>query len=496
MKFNWLPWFELLFGVAAQVTISVHSRWPTVVAGSRHTQALLVDLTPPVTGEVPPQELALVVDISMSMAEKLSLVKSAVRQILHGLRSEDRIHLISFHSFARPEFINCTVERKAQLLQALEALEPKTNLSIRPIDGSDPIPQDMGNISEGLWIAQRLLVSPIASTEKATRRAMLFSDGQLRGGMARYNAAVDAFERCKVAGVPSTVVAVGQSGGFLREAAKAAQGDFIHLHGPEGFQQVMAAASASHFPLFATDATLRLATAFGARLVETYSHRRRRGHQRPWTEDFVLGAASTDDELPLGALRQGRTERKLIVLDLPVYNRGFELLKYELLYQQLDGTSVSQWEQFTQHVALPETSPAVEPAADLLFRLDRLLSERENLRLDEEAAEAQSLPVPIHKGDASRWSRLSERWRSLRTRLESLATEAAASQKQLPSLGDFGILEQIWMVLETTKLAGRGHAASDWSRATADPFGVCEGSPPERELASGSPAGLSLPNSR
>lgn len=495
MKFNWLPWFELLFGVAAQVTISVHSRWPTVVAGSQHTQALLVDLTPPVTGEVPPQELALVVDISMSMAEKLSLVKSAVRQILHGLRSEDRIHLISFHSFARPEFINGTVERKAQLLQALEALEPKTNLSIRPIDGSDPIPQDMGNISEGLWIAQRLLVSPIASTQKATRRAMLFSDGQLRGGMARYNAAVDAFERCKVAGVPSTVVAVGQSG-FLREAAKAAQGGFIHLHGPEGFQQVVAAASASHFPLFATDATLRLATAFGARLVETYSHRRRRGHQRPWTEDFVLGAASTDDELPLGALRQGRTERKLIVLDLPVYNRGFELLKYELLYQQLDGTSVSQWEQFTQHVALPETSPAVEPAADLLFRLDRLLSEREDLRLDEEAAEAQSLPVPIHKGDASRWSRLSERWRSLRTRLESLATEAAASQKQLPSLGDFGILEQIWMVLETTKLAGRGHAASDWSRATADPFGVCEGSPPERELASGSPAGLSLPNSR
>jgi hypothetical protein len=35
--------------------------------------------------------------------------------------------------------------------------------------------------------------------------------------------------------------------------------------------------------------------------------------QGPWTEDFVLGAASTDDELPLGALRQGRTERKLIV---------------------------------------------------------------------------------------------------------------------------------------------------------------------------------------
>lgn len=495
MKFwlPWLPWFDLLFCVAAQVTITVHSRWPTVLAGSRHTQALLVDLTVPVTGDVPPQELALVVDISISMAEKLSLVKSALRQILHGLRSEDRIHLISFHSFARPEFINGTLERKAQLLQAVEALEPKTNLSIRPLDGSDPIPQDVSNISEGLWIAQRLLVSPIASTQKATRRVMLFSDGQLRGGMARYNAAVDAFERCRVAGVPSTVVAVGQSG-WLREAAKAGQGDFIHLHGPEGFQQVAAAASASHFPFFATDAKLRLATAFGARLVETYSHRRRRGHQRPWTEDFVLGAASTDDELPLGALRQGRTERKLIVLDLPVYNKGFELLKYELLYQQLDGTSVSQWEQFTQHVAL--TPPAVEPAADLLFRLDLLLSEREELRLDEEAAEAQSLPVPIHKGDASRWSRLSERWRSLRSRLESLATEAAASQKQLPSLGAFGILEQIWMVLETTKLAGRGQAVSDWSRATADPFGVCQGSPSERVPFTGSPAGLSLPNSR
>eukprot|EP00434_Breviolum_minutum_P018843 symbB.v1.2.016622.t1/scaffold1200.1/size132039/12 len=82
--------FQLLATVVAQVSITVQPRWPAVVAGSRHTQALLVDLTAPVASTVPPQELALVVDISLSMTEHLKLVKSALRQLLHGLRDEDR----------------------------------------------------------------------------------------------------------------------------------------------------------------------------------------------------------------------------------------------------------------------------------------------------------------------------------------------------------------------------------------------------------------------
>lgn len=488
-------WLLYWLGATAEVNITVHSRWPEVAPGRRHTQALVVELTPPAVGTIPPQELALVVDVSLTMAQPLTMVKSVVRQIIHALRSEDRIHLISFHSFARAEFINGSLALKAELLEALDALVPKTNLSIRPIDGSDPVGQDVGNISEGLWIAQRLLLSPIASTQSATRRAMIFTDGQLRGGVSRHAVALDALERARVAGVPTTVVALGPSYSWLQEAAKVAHGDFIHLHGPEGFQQVVAAAAASYFPTFATNAKLRLATSFGAKFHDTYGHRRRREHQRPWAEPLVQGQGSTDDELKLGSLRHGRTERLMLVLDLPSYNKGFDLLKYELLYQ-VNGTSMSQWEQFTQHVAATGTSPVASPAADLLFRLDELLWQREELRRDEELAEAQELPVPRYKGDGSRWSRLSERWRSLVSALESLAAEAAASQKDLPSLSQFSIVEQVWAALETTKLAGRGLVAASGTGRTAASFGLCEGAPQLCELPRTSLEGLSLPNSR
>jgi len=42
-----------------------------------------------------------------------------------------------------------------------------------------------------------------------------------------------------------------------------------------------------------------------------------------------------------------------------------------------------------------------------------------------------------------------------------------------------------WMAIAAGKLGDLPPAGL----RTADPFGVCEGSPPERELASGSPAG-------
>ncbi|CAK9116579.1 unnamed protein product [Durusdinium trenchii] len=418
-----------------------------------------------------------------------TLLQSALRQILHGLRSMDRIHLISFHSFARADFINGSFAEKAQLQAAVDALHTRSNHSIRPVDGSDPVPQDISNISEGLWIAQRLLVGPLASsTRNMTRRAMLFTDGQLLGSVTRYRAALDALERTSVAGVSTTVVAVGPLG-WLEEAAKAGRGDYIHLQGPASFQQVVAAASPSHFPTFATNAKLRLATSFGARMANTYSHR---PTHCPWTEPLVQGAADWDDELPVGVLRHGRTERLLIALDLPVYHYGADLLKYELLYQQLDGTSGSQWEQFTQNVVLPQDAVAKWPGADLLFRLDELLLEREELQRDEEVAEAQGLPVPISKGDANRWHRLSDRWRQLRSSLEALATEAAASQKLMPSLSELSIMEKIWKTLEMTKLAGRGNEVVG---ATAAPFGVCQGTPETREVFEG-PEGLGLPNSR
>ncbi|CAJ1445694.1 unnamed protein product, partial [Effrenium voratum] len=484
------PLWPLL--VAAQVDITVRPRYNAVTAGSEHRQVLVVDVTPPPVSEDPAQELALVLDVSLSMADKLTLVKAAVRHIVRGLRSIDRIHLIACHSLARVEFANATVAQQAAVLAALDALEPRSGVELRPIDGSAPVKLDISNISEALWLAQKVLVGPDASTAPSvTRRAMLFSDGELQGPLARHYAVLDALERTKMAGVPTTVVAVGSGkrmGRWLLEAAaKAGQGDFFYLSDPESFQQVLAAASPGHYPMtFGTKASLRIAASFGARVARTYGHRRRREHQRGWSSDWE-GLPQTQ-ELPLGVLRSGRLERLLIVLDLPVYRYGADLLKYELLYEQ-DGTSRSQWHAFTQHVALPEDAEAFPripreapwAGADLLYRLEEFLLQQEELREEEEVAEAQSLPLPGTRGD-SRWAQLAARWDQLRSGLQLLAREAAQAQRQNPSLADLGIVAKVWRALDTA------HAGP----STAPSYLVCQGAPEFRLVPQG-PEGLGFP---
>ncbi|CAE7534919.1 unnamed protein product, partial [Symbiodinium pilosum] len=193
----WLPL------AASQVTVTFRPHWVHVLPGRPVEQALVVDvLAPQATGEPPPQELALLVDVSLSMAEggKLELAKAAVDRIIRSTRPQDRIHLISCHSFARLEFQHGSIAQKDQLLDKLRQLSAKTMTKERQIDGS-LVDQDISNISDGLRYAEHILVGPLATPRvNTTRRAMLFSDGLFTGRFSRYDTFFDAIGAAKMAG--------------------------------------------------------------------------------------------------------------------------------------------------------------------------------------------------------------------------------------------------------------------------------------------------------
>eukprot|EP00913_Durusdinium_trenchii_P012087 g11352.t1 len=94
-------WILLYLLVAqAQVNITVRPRWPAVVAGSQHKQALVIDLTPPLaSGDALPQELAVVVDVSLSMANQLDLVKASTDSELLSFTSMSPVHSQRLASF-------------------------------------------------------------------------------------------------------------------------------------------------------------------------------------------------------------------------------------------------------------------------------------------------------------------------------------------------------------------------------------------------------------
>eukprot|EP00439_Symbiodinium_sp_Y106_P066291 s3967_g10.t2 len=468
--------------VAAQVTVTFRPHWVHVLPGRATEQAVVLDvLAPEVTGQPPAQELALLLDVSLSMAEggKLDLAKAVAERIIRSMRPEDRIHLISCQSFARLEFQHGSLDQKDQLLQKLRQLSAKSATAARQIDGS-LVDQDISNISDGLRFAEHILVGPLATPRvNTTRKAMLFSDG-LTGPSPR-NAFFDAIAAAKVAGFSTSVVGLGAGRAMnrwlLEEAAQAGHGEFLALSSPSSIDKAVAMAGPNHYPTFAFDVELRLAISHGARLLRSYGHRRRGGLQRE-----SATSVEQDELLPLGVLRSGLLERQVLVFNLPGYHHSVRFLTCELLYEQIDGTKVSQRVPYEQLVLTSLETQATWPGADFLHRLHESKLLRKELALH--------LPAKGTKGHASRWDRLSVRWHRLQSSLEELATEAQETLRRLPSLSSSDILKRIWAFLEISRTAGRG---SESGTRTPAPFAVCEGSPELRGVSEGI-EGLAFPN--
>lgn len=316
---------------------------------------------------------------------------------------------------------------------------------------------------------------------------MVFSDGLFTGPSSRNDAFLDAIAAAKVAGFSTSIVGLGAGRAMnrwlLEEAAEAGHGEFLALSSPSSIDKAVAMAGPGHYPTFAFDVELRLAISHGARLLRSYGHRRR-GGLRPSATDV-----EQDKLLPLGVLRSGLLSRQVLVFDLPGYHHSVRFLTCNLLYEQTDGTKVSQRVPYEQLVLTSLETQATWPGADFLHRLHESMLLREELVEEEETAQALQLPMTGTRGHASRWDRLSDGWHRLQSSLEELATEAQETLRRLPSLSGSDILKRIWGLLEISRTAGRGSAGT----RTPAPFAVCEGSPELRSVSEGI-EGLAFPN--
>jgi len=113
--------------------------------------------------------LTLVIDVSGSMAQnnRLELVKETIQFLLEQLRPSDRMGIVVFSSSARKILDTVAVERKDEILHAIEPLRPEQSTNAE--DG----------LRQGYDMAAK------AFDLKATNRVILFSDGVANTGLTR-----------------------------------------------------------------------------------------------------------------------------------------------------------------------------------------------------------------------------------------------------------------------------------------------------------------------
>lgn len=454
------------------VSVATQQLLAGVAPGSKDQKQLVLFSfeVPAAQGVAPPQDLVIVLDISLSMAEqgKLYIAKTAISKIIADLRSQDRLSLVSVHGTARIE-----VERgeKGQLLSFLQGLEASSTVSRRPASGAEPQARETTDLMAGFSLAKQLLVGPPTPPSGfLTRRAMLFSDGKIHGGMTEGFRLLETVERLQLQGALTSVVALGQGGDYgrwlLESAAEAGRGGFVHLSNTQLVSQVRSMAAPSYFRTQVHSAELTLAAERGAEIRETCGHRRRDQHRR-------RAAVSLKDEtVPVGTLRTGRVERLLVALTLPEYRYydSSDFLTYQLRYTNSSSLDSLTGAQLRISVLLPGAAQAAPyVGASLYHRWQQLLLLQEDIRGDEEEAEAAELPASGSRGKGSRWARLSERWHSLRQQLDSFAGDAASAQRQFPSVVKLQLAQKAWAALEMTRTAGRGSLQPNTS------FSICEG---------------------
>lgn len=457
------------------VSVATQQLLAGVASGMEDQQQLVLFSfqVPDAQGVAPPQDLVIVLDISLSMAEqgKLHIAKTAISKIIADLRSQDRLSLVSVHGTARIEVERADTARQGQLLSILQGLEASSTVSTRSVNGGVPRAQETTDLMAGVSLAQQLLVGPPTPPSGfSTRRAMLFSDGNMPGGMTKSFRLLEAVEHLQQEGALTSVVALGQGSDYgrwlLESAAEAGRGGFVHLTSTQLVSQVRSMAAPSYFRMPVHNAELTLAAERGAQIRKTCGHRRRDQHRRRVADSLK------DATVPIGTLRTGRSEQLLVALTLPPYRYydSSDFLTYQLRYTNSSSLDSLTGAQLRISVLLPGAAQAAPwLGASLYYRWQQLLLLQEEIRGDEEEAEAAELPASGSRGKGSRWARLSESWHNLRQQLDSFAGEAAGAQRQLPSVNELQLAQKAWAALEMTRTAGRGSLRPNAS------FGVCEG---------------------
>ena len=143
--------------------------------------------------EIPASNLVFLIDVSGSMqeADKLPLVKAALRKVVEQMRAQDRIAIVVYAGAAGLVLPSTPARDRAQILAALDALEAG------------------GSTNGGEGIALAYQIAEANAVAGGVNRVILATDGDFNVGMVDQQDLEDLIERKRASGIALTTLGFG-----------------------------------------------------------------------------------------------------------------------------------------------------------------------------------------------------------------------------------------------------------------------------------------------
>lgn len=143
--------------------------------------------------EIPASNLVFLIDVSGSMqeADKLPLVKAALRKVVEQMRAQDRIAIVVYAGAAGLVLPSTPARDREQILAALDALEAG------------------GSTNGGEGIALAYQIAEANAVPGGVNRVILATDGDFNVGMVDQQDLEDLIERKRASGIALTTLGFG-----------------------------------------------------------------------------------------------------------------------------------------------------------------------------------------------------------------------------------------------------------------------------------------------
>lgn len=174
----------------------------------------------------PPSNFVFLIDVSGSMqpAERLPLIKQALRQLVKKMTANDRVAIVVYASAAGVKLPSTSCERKETILEAIDQL------------GAGGSTAGAAGIQAAYRVAQENFI------EGGVNRVLLATDGDFNVGMTDQNQLVNLIQEKAKSGVFLTTLGVGTDNykdALMQKLADKGNGNYHYLDTLEEAQKVL-----------------------------------------------------------------------------------------------------------------------------------------------------------------------------------------------------------------------------------------------------------------
>ncbi len=289
---------------------SIHTEMaPAPWSDSHHLLQIGLKGFEPEASQRPPANLVFLVDVSGSMqaANKLPLVKNALRMLVNRMTADDRIALAVYAGAAGTVLESTPGNQKAKILQAIDSL------------GAGGSTHGSAGIKLAYTLAEQHRI------EGGINRVIIASDGDMNVGTVNIEALKDLIERKRDSGIALTTLGFGAGNynyALMEQLADVGNGNAAYIDSMKEAQKVLVNEMQSTLLTIASD--VKIQVEFNPALVSEY---RLIGYENRLLnrEDFA------NDKVDAGEIGAGHTVTALY--EIVLANRDGERIP-ALRYQQ------------------------------------------------------------------------------------------------------------------------------------------------------------------